>query len=128
MEFEFRCEYFQRRIRNLGVNIGETDEGCYLGENQMLNFCAPKNDRKIYIMCAIISSLTEFKDSSRADIQPSSVSKLTPSPNLRGKDLQHSPSTICLCIKFRFGSCADVWDVVGAIPYQHKSSAKKLPA
>ena len=49
----------------------------------MINFCAPKNDRKIYIMCAIISSLTEFKDSSRADIQPSSVSKLTPSPNLR---------------------------------------------
>ena len=71
-------------------------------------------------MCAIISSLTEFKDSSRADIQPSSVSKLTPSPNLRGKDLQHSPSTICLSIKFRFGSCADVWDVEGAIPY-HQS-------
>ena len=71
-------------------------------------------------MCAIISSLTEFKDSSRADIQPSSVSKLTPSPNLRGKDLQHSPSTICLSIKFRFGSCADVWDVEGAIPY-HKT-------
>ena len=77
-------------------------------------------------MCAIISSLTEFKDSSRADIQPSSVSKLTPSPNLRGKDLQHSPSTICLCIKFRFGSCADVWDVEGAIPY-HQSHLPDKP-
>ena len=77
-------------------------------------------------MCAIISSLTEFKDSSRADIQPSSVSKLTPSPNLRGKDLQHSPSTICLSIKFRFGSCADVWDVEGAIPY-HQSQLPDKP-
>ena len=110
---------FPRRSGEGGAHRA-TDEGCYLGENQMINFCAPKNDRKIYIMCAIISSLTEFKDSSRADIQPSSVSKLTPSPNLRGKDLQHSPSTICLCIKFRFGSCADVWDVEGAIPY-HKT-------
>ena len=48
---------------------------------------APVNDRINNIICSVISSLTEVRDSSRADVQPSSVSKADTFPRSSGEGL-----------------------------------------
>ena len=49
---------------------------------------APLDDSINNIIHSVISSLTEFKDSSRADIQPSSVSKADTFPRSSGEGLR----------------------------------------